>query len=151
MTAIINTHTAHHRFLIVKINHLAERLEEQTSHPLVCHTAPLYRAAGGALHDGYLPPIADALADLRRNLPADARILADQLDDAVAELDTILQAAPLPMAPPVPVWPEPDANLQTGGLRQAIDRCRRIIGRRNEPDLRATRGLLAIAHAPSAR
>ena len=145
--------TAHHRYLIVKINHLAERLEEHTHQPLVCHTEPLYRMDGNTPHDGCLRPIAAALSILPANLPAHARVLADQLDEAVAELHAILQSAPLPVpATSLPCWPVPVATPETGGFRQALSRSRRIIGgRRNTPDLHATRRLLAAAQAPLAR
>lgn len=145
--------TAHHRYLIVKINHLAERLEEHTHQPLVCHTEPLYRMNGGTLPDGCLRPIAAALSILSPNLPAHARVLADQLDEAVAELHAILPSVP-PAAPaaPLPSWPVPVATPETGSFRQVLYRCRRIIGgRRNTPDLHAPRRLLAAAQAPLAR
>ena len=152
MTAIINADTAHHRYLIVKINHLAERLEEHTDQPLVCHAEPLYRMAGGALHSGSLRPIAAALSILPANLPQEARVLAGQLDGAVTELHAMLPAAAPPMAPTLPSWPVPVATPETGGLGQALARCRRIFGGpRDSTDLHTTRGLLAAAHAPRAR
>lgn len=43
--------------------------------------------SGSALHDGYLPSIAVALSDIRMDLPENARILAYQMDDAIAQLD----------------------------------------------------------------
>ena len=58
----MNNAAEQEHLLIVKINHLAERLEPYADRPLAVHTAQLYAPADGQLHRGHAQAVAEALA-----------------------------------------------------------------------------------------
>ena len=147
--------TEQERLLIVKINHLAERLEPYSDRPLAVHAARLYQTADGQLHRGHAEAVADALTTGLMPLPDEAVSLPGQLFAALSELQISL-----PPAPPVPepvYYALPPAQAPPKprpGIRQAAARIRGIItGRRRKEvptagAMRATAGLMACAPLP---
>ena len=140
--------TEQERLLIVKINHLAERLEAYTARPLAVLVAQLYAPADGHLHRGHTQAVADRLAtDLTPD--PDSMSLQRQLLAALTELQTSLPPAldtpavpepvyyalsPAPPAPPVPPMPMPRPPRRRSGIRKAaasirgvVNKCRRQV------------------------
>ena len=152
--------TEQERLLIVKINHLAERLEPYSDRPLAVHAAQLYQTADCQLHRGHAEAVADALATELAPLLDEAVSLPSQLFAALSELQISLP--PAPAAPPVPepvYYALPPAQAPPTpkprpGIRQAAARIRGIITgcRRKEAPtagaMQATAGLMACAPLP---
>ena len=150
--------TEQERLLIVKINHLAERLEPYADRPLAVHAAQLYAPADGQLHRGHAQAVADALSTGLAPLPDEAMSLRYQLFAALSELQISLPPAPTPTPVPEPVYytlpPAPTPPKPRPGIRQAAARIRGVITgycRKETPTtgaMRATAGLMACASLP---
>ena len=148
--------TEHERLLIVRINHLAERLAAYTDQPIATYATMLY-APTGQLLPGHVEAVADWLhASLPLALPDEALPLRRQLFDALSSLQTsIAQPAPPPPMPPAPPMPMPRPPRRHSGIRKAaasirggvVNKCRR----QETPTpgaMHATAGLLACTPLP---
>lgn len=152
--------TEHERLLIVRINHLAERLAAYTDQPIATYAAMLY-APTGQLLPGHVRAVADWLnAGLPLPLPDEALPLRRQIFDALSSLQTSIAPPappppPMPPAPPAPPMPTPRPPRRRSGIRKAaasirgsvVNKCRQ----QETPTpgaMHTTAGLLACAPLP---
>lgn len=153
----MSTTTEQERLLIVKINHLAERLEPYGDQQLAVHAAHLYATADGQLHRGLVQDVAEELAANLTQAPESASLRC-QLFAALSELQISLPPAPIQeparhalpqaLAPPAPHKPH-------ASIRKAAARIRSVIGNRRRKEetptagaMRATAKLMACVPTP---
>ena len=89
----------HRRLLIVKINHLAERIDPYIPQPISDTAAVLYRIPDVNLNRSHAQHIAAIVNGA--DIPDAAQPAGYQLSQALAELDTMLPPAPAPFVAPV--------------------------------------------------
>lgn len=142
------------RYLIVKINHLAERITPYITAPISDTTAVLYQVP--ELNRNHTRWVTDIVKTLE--MPAPAHHLRNQLCQALNDLETILPPAPAPsvaLTPPPVVIALPTAK-PTSARRGRLTRLMAAISRRlrREPTFspEARRAAAAImACTPSGR
>ena len=144
------------RFLIVKINHLAERIDPYIPQPIADSAAVLYQIPDAGLHSGHITHIANIVN--ATPMPVEAQPLRVRLSDALADLELTLPPAPPPfVAPPPPavIITMPSAkqpSARRGRFTRLLAAIRKLLRREPTFSPEARRAAAAIMScAPSAR